>query len=167
MKEMHPTVSISYDTLRNSVLGMIENAKDAIDFVRYLECQETAGKLDFVPIQTDDETGLMKAVVWPFKSFSDIVKRCGQIAFCDSTYHLTKYFYKLSYIILIDAEGSKKTVLLSLLVHENANSFNRIFVSWHEAFGYRSPHGIITDGDEALFEVISFITYRNEMVHLL
>lgn len=63
MKEVHPNVIISYDTLRNSVSRMMENKKDAIDLVRYLKFQEAAGKLDFMHIQTDDETSILKAVV--------------------------------------------------------------------------------------------------------
>ena len=105
--------------------------------------------------------------MWSFKGSCDIVKRCGEISFCDSTHHLKNYAYKLSAITLIDSEGSTRTVLLSLHLHENADSFKRIFVSWHEAFGCRIPRVILTEGDKGNFAAIASIPYSCQVVHLL
>ena len=134
---------------------MVDNEKDAADLAHYQKCQEATGKLDFVHIHTAGETDVLTAVLWSFKGSCDIVKRCGQIEFRDSTHHLTKYVNKLSSITPIDFEVSTKTVLLSLNLHENADSYKRIFVSWHEAFGSRIPRVILIYGVEGMFAAIA------------
>ena len=136
---MHLDVTIPYKTLRNSVARMMDNDKGAADLVLFLKRQQAAGKLDFLHWQIDNETGVLQAVVWSFKGSVDIVRRCGDIAFCDSTHHLTKYAYSISSVTVIDFEGSTRTVLLSIHLHYNSETFKRILVSWHEAFGCSLP----------------------------
>lgn len=118
-------------------------------------------------VHTDDKTGILKAVMWSFKGSCDIVKRCRQIAFCDSTHHFTKYANKLTSITLIDSEGSTSTVLLRLHLHGNVDSFKRILAWWNEAFGCKFPRVILTDGDEGIFAPIESISSSCEVVHLL
>ena len=86
------------------------------------------------------------------------MRPCGDISFCDSTLHLTKYVYKLSSVTVFDSEGSTSTVHLNLRLHETADKFKRILVSWHEAFRCCHPHMIMTDEDEDIFAAIALIS---------
>ena len=60
---------------------MMDDDKDAADLVLFLKRQQAAGKLDFLHLQIDNETGVLQAVVWYFKGSVDIVRRCGDISF--------------------------------------------------------------------------------------
>ena len=60
---MHPDVTIPYETLPNSVARMKDNDKNAADLVRFLKRQQAAGKLDFLHLQIDSETGVLQAVL--------------------------------------------------------------------------------------------------------
>ena len=68
---------------------------------------------------------------------------------------------------MIDSEGSTRTVLLTINLHENADTFKRVLVSWHLAFGCSLPRVIMTNGEEGIFAAIASIPYSHEMVHLL
>lgn len=120
LKEAFPHISIPIDTVRNVIANISFDEKDASDLVSFLRLQKASGALEFLQVVLDDETGVLRCVTWSYAGSREVVRRCGDLLFWDSTHNMTRYAYKLASFTVVDSEGCSRAVLLSLNLEEAA-----------------------------------------------
>ncbi|KAI0565477.1 Ubiquitin-like protease [Gracilaria domingensis] len=165
--DQFPRCEIEYETLRNVVKKISEGEEDANNLVKYLQQRKREGKVEFLDHHQDEETGELSSIVWSVKGSKELVHRCGDVIFWDSTHNTTRYNYRLATMTAVDSEGVSRAVLLGLTLHENGLFCRRLLGYWHIAFEKPLPEVIFTDGDEAIALSLRSIPYDEDVRHLL
>jgi hypothetical protein len=100
--------------MKNALDALRRDEADCADALRGLLSGGTAGDLEYCRHSMDETTGVLRYITWAYAGAGDLVTRYGtDIAMIDSTHHVTSYDYKLSSILVVDAEGRSRPVLLS------------------------------------------------------
>lgn len=167
LSELFPDISIPHGTIRNAIYRMSNDEEDASVLVSFLKKERAEGELEYLHVVLDDESGVLQSVTWSFSGSRDVVRRCGDLLFWDSTHNATRYAFKLATFTVIDSEGCSRAVLMTLNLEETAEACKRMLVSWHNAFDERLPHVVITDGDEGMYAALASVPYFEDITHLV
>jgi hypothetical protein len=117
------------DTVMKSSLDALRcDEADCADALRGLLSGVTAGDLEYCRRSMDETTGVLRYITWAYAGAGELVAKYGtDIAMIDSTHHVTSSDYKLSSILIVDAEGRSRPVLFCLLFDETAANFTSLF----------------------------------------
>ncbi|KAI0560387.1 MULE transposase [Gracilaria domingensis] len=161
-----PEYSIQEEALQNALKTITDNELDAEELVKYLRIEHEGDHLEFLDFELEG-TGVLSSITWSLNGSKDIVRKCGDVLFLDSTHNSTRYNYSFVTYTVVDSEGVSGAVLLSLTLREDFEYCKRLLACWHEAFGVKLPCVIFIDEDEAMAFSIDSVPYRVELKHLL
>ncbi len=148
LSELFTNVHIPNHTIRNTVARRRKCDDDASTFVSALRKKKARGELEYLRIYLDEDTGVLKSVIWTFRGSKQCVQKLWGYCFWDSTHNMTRYDYKVSFFTIIGSEGCSGAVSFCLFLSETAERCEILLAAWHEAFEMRLPRVIFTHGDE-------------------
>ena len=168
LKNTIPDVHVPTEVLRNVISSIRCDESDTNKFIQAIsEGKEKHSTIEYIFYDRDDKTGVLNLAVWTLKGSKNLVERCGDLLFWDSTHHMTPYDYKISSLIIVDSECKSRTVMVALMLYERAADFQRVLQCWHDAFNMRFPQVVFTDGDEGISAALSTLQYDEEVIHML
>lgn len=91
---------------------------DAQNFVDLSKVHLQNDDIEYLQTRLDESSALLKSIRWTFSGSRDVVSRCNDLMFWDSTHHVARYNYKLSTFTAVHSEGKSRAVLISLNLSE-------------------------------------------------
>lgn len=131
-----PSITVSHESIRNAVLHMDTEEDDSQKFVDSLRSELPNGSVEFLHIVQNDSTGLLTSATWCFKGAQEIVSRCCDVVFWDSTHNVTPYSYKLATFTVVDSGYRSRAFFLSLNIYEDSKSSFRMLSCWKKLSKY-------------------------------
>lgn len=92
LRHVMPHVHFDQTALKNAIDYIRWNENEAQEFIQILKRERDGEKsVEFLSYEREENSGVLSSVTWSFKGCKDIVKRCNDILFWDSTHNITKY----------------------------------------------------------------------------
>ena len=167
LRDRFPNIIIPRDVLANAVRRLQINNSDCSLLLKTTIQDLQGEQIEFLDMKIHKMTKILLSITWAPKGSRNVVRRCGDIAFWDSTHHVTSCHYKLSAMTGIDSEGKSRALLLSLNLHEDMGSCMNILNFWERAFSSRIPATVFSDRDRAFSGAIRALPYSDGITHLL
>jgi hypothetical protein len=149
LQVLMPGVILPDTMMKSSLDALRRDEADCADALRRLLSGVTAGDIEYCRHIMDETTGVLRYITGAYAGAGELVAKYGtDIATIDSTHHVTSYAYKLSSILVVDAEGRSRPVLFCLLLDEMAANFAYIFSDFSVT--------LFDDGDRVEYRVGEF-----------
>ena len=166
LKSTCPSSMINYETLRNAIQRMRNDGLDASKLISNLSEMKKNGRVEYLSFDLA-ENNVLNSVTWSFKGSRDVVQRCGDVLYWDSTHNMTPFSYKLASLTLVDSEMKSRPVMFRLGLSETVKDCSSLIDSWHSNYEMKFPEIVFSDGDEGIYGSICGLSYHESVTHLL
>ena len=95
-RKKHPEIEFSESIIRNTIIRIRSDSKSAQKFVNTLETMKENLQVEFLHLFLHPITNILEDAVWSYAEARNVMSRCDDLLFWDSTHNSTKFLYGLA-----------------------------------------------------------------------